>query len=118
METLAEFEAEVIKLTPYQRRVLETIEKSPNELANTWEVVRNGFAKEWNEKASSHGAIFRCIVQAAHIMQKKGLIVILPPRDQHSTYTFAGQRKWYTVRNQQRAQQSVQRIGSRRCHKI
>jgi len=111
METLAEFEEAVETLTPYQKRILETIEKFPNEMANTWEVAWNGFAKEWNAKRSAHGAIFRCIVQAAYVMQKKNVIVILAPRDQHDTYTFSSSRKWYAIREQKRAQQSVERTG-------
>lgn len=107
METLAEYDEVVKTLTPFQKRVLDTIDKFPNSIANTWEVAWNGFAKEWNEKRSGHGALFRCILQAAQSMQKKGVIVILPPRDQHDTYTFSSHRKWLEVREQQCAQQSV-----------
>jgi len=107
METLAEYDEIVKNLTPFQKRVLETIDKFPNSMANTWEVAWNGFAKEWNEKRSAHGALFRCILQAGQAMQSKGVIVILSPRDQHDTYTFCSQRKWLVVREQQRAQQSV-----------
>jgi hypothetical protein len=39
-------------------------------------------------------------------MQKKGVIVILSPREQHGTYTFSSQRKWYAVREKQRAEQA------------
>ena len=81
-------------LTVFQKRVLDTIERSPNMLANTWEVAWNGFAKEWNAKKSSHGAIFRCILQAAKVLQDKHLIVILPPKSEHDTYTFGGMKKW------------------------
>lgn len=62
--------------------------------ANTWEIAWNGFAKEWEEKRSGHGALFRCILQAGQAMKNKGLIVILPPRDQHDTYTFSSLAKW------------------------
>lgn len=82
------------ELTVFQKRVLATIEAFPNSMANTWEIAWNGFAKEWNAKRSSHGAIFRCILQAGQALKKKGLIVILPPRDQHDTYTFSSLAKW------------------------
>jgi hypothetical protein len=82
------------ELTDFQKRVLATIEAFPNSMANTWEIAWNGFAKEWNAKRPSHGAIFRCILQAGQALRKKGLIVILPPRDQHDTYTFSSLAKW------------------------
>jgi len=80
-------------LTDFQKRVLATIEASPNMIANTWEIAWNGFPKEW-KKRSAHGAIFRCILQAGNALQDKKLIVILSPRDEHDTYTFAGLAKW------------------------
>lgn len=98
METLKEYDEAVKKLTPFQKRVLDTINQAPNSFSNTWEVAWNGFSKEWNEKKSSHGAIFRCILQAAQAMQKRGIVVILPPRDQHDTYTFSSKRKWIEVK--------------------
>lgn len=85
------------KLTEFQKRVLATIEASPNMNANTWEIAWNGFAKEWNAKRPSHGAIFRCILQAGQALKTKGLIVILPPRDQHDTYTFCSLSNWKAV---------------------
>jgi hypothetical protein len=100
METIKEYDEAVKTLTPFQRRVLDTIDKFPNSMANTWEVAWNGFAKEWEEKRSGHGALFRNIVNAAHAMQKKELLVILSPRDQHDTYTFSSHRKWLAVREQ------------------
>jgi hypothetical protein len=102
--TLAEYDKTVETLTPFQKRILETVEKFPNEMANTWEVAWNGFSKEWNAKRSAHGAIFRCIIQAAYIMEKKGVIVILSPKTQHDTYVFSSQRKWYEVREQRRSE--------------
>ena len=111
METLAEFEKAVETLTPFQKRVLAAIERAPNEMANSWEICWNDFAKEWNAKRSSHGALFRSILQACQAMQKKGIVGILPPRDQHDTYTFSSHRKWVISREKQRAQQSVQADG-------
>ena len=111
METLAEYDEAVKTLTPFQKRVLKAIERAPNEMANTWEICWNDFAKEWNAKRSGHGALFRCILQAGQAMQDKGIIAILPPRDEHDTYTFSSHRKWYAVREQQRAQQSVEPTG-------
>jgi hypothetical protein len=98
METLAEFEKAVETLTPFQKRVLKAIERAPNELINTWEICWNDFAKEWNAKRSAHGAMFRSILQACQTMQEKQIVVILPPRDEHDTYTFGSNRKWYTGR--------------------
>jgi len=80
-------------LTDYQKRVLEAIEASPNMQANTWEIAWNGFSKEWSAGRSSHGAIFRCILQAGQALKEKGLIVILTPRDEHDTYTFCSLSK-------------------------
>lgn len=106
METIEEFEKVVETLTPFQKRVLKAIERAPNEMANTWEICWNDFAKEWNAKSSSHGALFRCILQAGQAMQDKNIIVILAPRDQHNTYTYA------SLRRQKRAKQSVERMGA------
>jgi hypothetical protein len=83
----------VNELTEFQKRVLQTIESGPNQHANTWEIVWNGFSKEWNAKRSGHGALFRCILQAGQTLQTKGFIVVLPPRDQHDTYTFCSLSK-------------------------
>lgn len=101
METLAEFEKAVETLTPFQKRVLKAIERAPNEMANTWEICWNDFTKEWNEKRSAHGALFRCILQAGQAMKDKEIIVILAPRDENDTYTFA------SLRSQKRAQHCV-----------
>lgn len=101
METLEEFEKAIEELTPYQKRVLKAIERAPGKMANTWEICWNDFAKEWNAKRSGHGAMFRSILQAGQAMQAKGIIVILTPRDQYDTYTYA------SLRPLKRAQQSV-----------
>lgn len=94
IETLAEFEEEVRKLTPFRKRVLDTIERAPNMIANTWEVAWNGFPKEWEAKRSAHGALCRSILQAGMFMQDRGIIVILPPHDENDSHAYASQRKW------------------------
>lgn len=58
------------ELTEFQKRVLATIEAFPNMQANTWEIAWNGFAKEWNVKRSSHGAIFRCILYETSVQKQ------------------------------------------------
>ena len=81
-------------LTDFQKRVLETIEASPNSIANTWEIAWNGFAKEWEAKRSVHGALIRCILQAGQALDEKGLVVTLPGRDQWDGTAFGATSKW------------------------
>ena len=94
ISTLSEFEAAVTRLTPYQKKVLSVIEKWPNQAANTWEVCESGFKSQWNANRSSHGAMFRSVLQAARRMERLGVITILPPRDRFDTYTYCSRRKW------------------------
>lgn len=89
--TNVEFEKVVESLTPFQKRVFAAIERGLNQMANSWEICWNDFAKEW-KKTSAHGALFRSILQACQRMQEKGILVILSPRDQHDTYTFCSLR--------------------------
>lgn len=94
ISTPAEFEAAVATLTPYQQKVLRTIEQFPSKSASTWEVCWTGFAEQWNANRASHGAMCRAVLQAAQKMQAKGLVTILPPHDQNDDYTYCSRRPW------------------------
>jgi hypothetical protein len=76
------------KLTEFQERVLETIKKGPNGMANWWEVAWNGFSKEWNGNRSSHGILITNIQKAAKRLSEEKIIVILPPKDEYSAATY------------------------------
>ena len=94
LNTLKEYDEAVKTLTSFQKRVLDCVESFPNSMANTWEIAWNGFAKEWSTKISGHGALIRNIINAGNAMRKKGIVVILTPRDQHDSYTLSSNRKW------------------------
>jgi hypothetical protein len=92
--TLKEFSEIVETLTPYQKKVLAVVERAPNQMADRWEIVRNGFAREWEEKPRAHGAMFRAILQAGRAMEEKGVVFIHPPKGQHGDYTLSSRREW------------------------
>jgi hypothetical protein len=94
MTTPQEFQDKVDSLTPFQKKVLKSIERAPNQHANRWEIVWNDFARQWSEKRRAHGAMFRAILQAGQAMERKGIVWVHPAPDQHGDYSFSSRRKW------------------------
>lgn len=82
-----------MRLTKFQSRVLDAIERGPNQMADWWEVAWNGFPREWESKRSSHGVLITNIQRAARALEELGIVVILPPKDEWSSAVYCSHRR-------------------------
>lgn len=74
-------------MTDFQKRVLETIKRGPNQIANWYEIARIGFASDWDVPAR-RGVLITNIQKAAWVLKEAGIIGIISPKDQWDAATY------------------------------
>jgi hypothetical protein len=77
------------ELTEFQKSILWAVEKSRNQMANTWEIAQDAFPEKW-AKRSGRGALIGHIDRAA--MKMDDLLVRLDPKTRFDAATFCVRR--------------------------